>query len=106
MKYPENLHIDTIYEDIKPYIQPKQNPYFTGDFDTNLLQYNTIDNMPYMVINQKSAKAFYIMPCNESGKLTNIYAVVNKRFTTLEKAKDFFNKYIRNVVLIDRITNE
>ena len=100
MKPKECLYFDSIYPNIKPYIEPKKKPYFTGDFNRDLFQFTNIENIPIMIINQKSEKAFYIMKCNEKGVIIDPYAVINKRFSTKEKAIQFFNKYVRNVKLI------
>lgn len=103
MKPKENLYIDSIYQNVKPVVEPKKKPYFTGDFDINLFQFTNIEIITHMTINQKSQKAFYIMSCNEIGKIIDPYAVISKKFTTKEKAKQFFDKYIKNVILIDNI---
>lgn len=100
MKVKESLYHDSIYADNKPVVEQKKKPYFTGDFNMNLFQFVSIDNIAHMTIHQKSEKAYYIMRCDEKGTITDPYAVINKRFTTREKAEQFFNKYIRNVKLI------
>ena len=68
----------------------------------NLLQHSIsyFESQKYITIVEKSKNSYYLMYCDESGNIKDIYAVIAKRFKSPKKAEEYFNKYFKNVTLI------